>query len=89
MKSLTINVLTAGLIALAGCANLSPAFTDADAVCHDEWYGYSRATCQPPAALYGVADTERDITNLKEQIQSLKEELDTVNQLIARLSDEL
>lgn len=89
MRSLTLNMLTAGLIALAGCANLNPAFVDADAVCHDGWYGYSRATCQPPADPYGVADAERDIADLKVQIQSLKEELATVKQVIAHLSDEL
>jgi hypothetical protein len=89
MKSLTVSLLTAslGMILLAGCANLNSAFVDANAVCRDGWYGYSRTTCQPPAAPYGVAEAERDIADLKEQIRSLKDELVTAKQVIAHLSE--
>jgi chemotaxis protein MotB len=89
MKLLTVNMLTAGmsLILLAGCADLNPAFIQADAVCRDGWYGYWQRTCQSPAAPYGVADAQRDIADLKAQVQSLTNELTAANQLIARLSE--
>lgn len=90
MKSLTVSILAAGtsMILLAGCADLNPAFVQANAVCRDGWYGYWRQSCQPPAAPYAVADAQRDIAGLKEEIQSLKDQLTTANQLIARLSEQ-
>lgn len=87
MKSLAINVLAVSMIALTGCANINSAFIEANAVCRDGWYGYSRTTCQPPAAPYGVAEAERDIADLKEQIRSLKDELATAKQVIAHLNE--
>jgi chemotaxis protein MotB len=89
MKSLTISILTAGtsMILLAGCADLNPAFVQANAVCRDGWYGYWHQTCQAPSALYGVADAQREIIDLKEQVQSLKDQLTAANQLIARISE--
>ena len=89
MKSLTVGILTAGasMILLAGCADLNPAFVQADTVCRDGWYGYWQRTCQPQEAPYGVADAQRDIAELKAQVQSLTNELTAANQLIARLSE--
>ena len=87
MKSLTINMLAISMMVLTGCANITTKFVDANAVCRDGWYGYSRPTCQPPAAPYGVAEAERDITDLKEQVRSLRDQLTTANQLIAQLSE--
>lgn len=89
MKSLTVSILTAGtgMILLAGCADLNPAFVQTAAVCRDGWYGYWQRTCEPAAAPYGVADAQREIVDLKEQVQSLKEQLTAANQLIARISE--
>jgi len=87
MKSFAINMLAAGLIAMTGCANINSAFVEADAVCRDGWYGYSRTTCQPPAAPYGVAEAERDIADLKELVRSLKDELAAAKQLIVHLTE--
>ena len=89
MKSLTVSALTTSMsmILLAGCADLNPAFVEANAVCRDGWYGYWQQSCQPPAAPYGVADAQRDIVDLKGQVQSLTDQLTAANQLIARLSE--
>ena len=87
MKSFTLSMLAVGLIAMTGCANINSAFVDADAVCHDGWYGYSRTTCQPPAAPYGVAEAERDIADLKELVRSLKDELAAAKQLLVHLTE--
>jgi len=87
MKSVTLSMLAAGCIAMTGCANINSAFVDADAVCHDGWYGYSRTTCQPPAAPYGVAEAERDIAELKELVRSLKDELAAAKQLLVHLTE--
>lgn len=89
MKSLTASILTAGtsMILLAGCADLNPAFVQANAVCRDGWYGYWQRSCEPATAPYGVADAQRDIADLKAQVQSLTNELTAANQLIARLSE--
>jgi chemotaxis protein MotB len=89
MKSLTINMLTAGMsmLLLAGCADLNPAFVQANAICRDGWYGYWQRPCEPQAAPYAMADAQRDIADLKDQVQSLKDQLTAANQLIARLSE--
>ncbi|MDH5667454.1 MAG: hypothetical protein OEY86_05515 [Nitrospira sp.] len=87
MKSFTLSMLAAGLIAMTGCANINSAIVEADAVCRDGWYGYSRATCQTPAAPYGVADAERDIADLKELVRSLKDDLAAAKQLIVHLTE--
>jgi len=90
MKSITVGILTAGasMILFAGCADLNPAFVQADTVCRDGWYGYWQRTCQPAEAPYGVADAQRDIADLKAQVQSLTTELTAANQVIARLSEQ-
>jgi chemotaxis protein MotB len=89
MKSLTINLFAAGtsLILLAGCADLNPALVAVNAVCRDGWYGYWQRPCEPPAPPYGVADAQREIGDLKAEVQSLKDQLATANQLIARISE--
>ena len=87
MKSLAINVLAVSMLALTGCANIHSAVVEANAVCRDGWYGYSQVTCEPPTAPYGVAEAARDIADLKEQIQLLKDELTAAKQVIAHLSE--
>jgi hypothetical protein len=80
-------MLAVGIIALTGCANINSAVVEANAVCRDGWYGYSRTTCQPPAAPYGVAEAERDIADLKEQIRTLRDQVALANQHIAHLTE--
>ncbi len=89
MKTLTINLFAAGtsLILLSGCADLNPALVAVNAVCRDGWYGYWQRPCEPPAPPYGVADAQREIADLKAEVQSLKDQLATANQLIARISE--
>ena len=87
MKSLALNVLAVSMLALTGCANLNSVVVESNAVCRDGWYGYSRTTCQTPASPYGVADAARDIADLKEQIQALKDELAVAKQVIGHLSE--
>jgi chemotaxis protein MotB len=89
MKSPTIHLLVAGtsLILLSGCADLNPALVTVNAVCRDGWYGYWQRPCEQPAPPYGIADAQREIADLKAEVQSLKEQLATANHLIARLSE--
>lgn len=89
MKALTINLFAAGtsLILLSGCADLNPALVAVNAVCRDGWYGYWQRPCEPSAPPYGVADAQREIADLKAEVQSLKDQLATANQLIARISE--
>lgn len=89
MKSLSINlfVVGTGVILLTGCADLNPALVKVNAVCRDGWYGYWQRPCEQPPLPYSVANAQREIADLKAEVQSLKDQLAAANQLIARISE--